>query len=315
MVRRAEALIRPYIRETALERAYDLEAGEGTVWLKLENQQITGSFKARGSLHKMLTIPDDIRAAGIVTASAGNHALGVAHAAALLNVNSTIFLPENVDQSRRETLGRYPLELRLFGNDCGQTEAYARDVATKTGRTYISPYDDPDVIAGQGTVAMEILRQLPEVDVLFIAVGGGGLLSGMAAYAKAIKPSITIVATSPCNSPAMFDLLAATPREFCAVNDTLADSVGGTIDERSMTIDLCRALIDQWILVEEEEIHAAMKFLFFEHRQVVEGSGALAVAAYLKERSRYLDKNVALLVCGGNIEMKRYCSTVFTKGG
>ncbi len=310
MVRAAESRIRAYIRQTSLEPAPQLEVGEGTVWLKLENQQKTGSFKVRGALNRILTLTDEERAAGVVTASSGNHGLGLAYAAEHFSVGATILAPTTIDSAKKRELERYPLELIVAGENIAQSEAFALEIAEKKGRVFISPYSDPDVIAGQGTITLELAQQLPEMDVLFVAVGGGGLIAGVAAYAKVINPSIVVVAVSPSNSPAMFDELANTPHEFRGITATLSDSTSGSLEEGSITLDLCRALIDQWILVEEDEIRAAMKYLFYEHRQVVEGAGALSVAGYLKERDRYRDLNTVVLVCGGNIDMQIFCDVV-----
>lgn len=310
MIRHAEARIRHYVRETALEHAPDLETGEGTVWLKCEHQQVTGSFKVRGALNCIAQLSDEERARGVIACSAGNHGIGVAYAAQVYGLDATIFLPETVDPSRKRELERFSVELRLVGKEYGETECAALAWAEESGRPFVSPYNNPHVIAGQGTVAIELLRQLPEVEQLFLAVGGGGLLSGIASYARALKPDIKIVAVSPSNSAAMFDELSGTPEEYRAFLSTLSDSTAGPIESSSMTIDLCRALIDQWVLVEEEEIVAAMRYLFFEHRLVVEGAGALAVAAYLKEQERFRDLHTALVLCGGTIDMHRFHTLV-----
>jgi threonine dehydratase len=306
MIRHAEARIRHYVRETALEHAPDLETGEGTVWLKCEHHQVTGSFKVRGALNCVAQLSDEERARGIIACSAGNHGLGVAYAAQVYGVDATIFLPKTVESSCKRELERFPVELRLVGKDYGETERAALMYAEENRRPFVSPYNNPHVIAGQGTLAIELLRQLPEVEQLFIAVGGGGLLSGVASYAKALKPDIKIIAVSPSNSAAMFDELSGTPEEYRAFLSTLSDSTAGPVESGSITIDLCRALIDQWVLVEEEEIVAAMRYLFFEHRLVVEGAGALAVAAYLKEQERFRDLHTALVLCGGTIDMRRF---------
>jgi threonine dehydratase len=215
-----------------------------------------------------------------------------------------------VDPSRKRDLERFPVELRIVGKEYGEAERAALACAAESGRPFVSPYNNPHVVAGQGTVAIELLRQLPEVEQLFIAVGGGGLLSGVASYAKALKPDIKIVAVSPSNSAAMFDEISGTPEDYRAFLPTLSDSTAGSIESGAITIDLCRALIDQWVLVEEEEIVAAMRYLFFEHRLVVEGAGALAVAAYLKEQERFRDLHTALVICGGTIDMQRFHTLV-----
>jgi len=306
MIRQAEVRIRPYIRETSLEHAPDLETGDGSVWLKCEHQQVTGSFKVRGALNSFALLSDEQRAAGVVACSAGNHGLGVAYAAQVHGVGATIFVPQTVDPSRKRELERFPVDLRIMGGSYGETERIARSFAAESSRAFISPYNNPHVIAGQGTLAIELIKQLPEVEQILIAVGGGGLLAGIASYAKALKPDIKIVAVSPSNSAAMFDELSSIPQEYRTCVPTLSDSTAGPIEPGSITLDLCRALIDQWALVEEEEIAAAMRYLFFEHRLVVEGAGALAVAAYLKEQEYFKDRHTALIICGGTIDMRRF---------
>jgi threonine dehydratase len=255
-------------------------------------------------------LSDADRVNGVVTCSAGNHGLGIAYAAQVFGVGATVFVPRTVDASRVKELERFPIELKIAGTEYGDSEQLAMQFAEREGRRFISAYNDPHVIAGQGTVALEMLRQFPELQVLFVAVGGGGLLSGIGSYAKAINPDLKIVGVSPSNSAAMFDALSGTPEEYQAFIPTLSDSTAGPIEAGAMTIDLCRALIDQWILVEEEEIVGAMRYLFYEQRLVVEGAGALAVAGYLKEQERFQDLHCGLLLCGGNIEMRRFCSLV-----
>jgi threonine dehydratase len=306
-IRRAEARIRPWIRETPIERALGLQGEGGSVWLKYEHHQITGSFKVRGALNKILSLSENEVARGLVTCSAGNHALGVAHAAELFGVSATVFVPRNVDPYRRSVLERCPIIFHMHGADFGECERRAQEEARSSQKVFLSAYDDPEVVAGQGTVGVELLRQLPDLDAIFLAVGGGGLLSGVAAYAKAVKPTIEIIGVSPVNSAGMFDELSGTPQEYQSFLETLADSTAGPVDKRSITIGLCRALLDEWILVDEAEIVGAMKYLFYEHRQVVEGSGALTTAAFLKEYKRFEGRNCALVVCGSNVAMSRFC--------
>lgn len=309
-VRVAESTIKGLVRETFLEPAPQLSHGEGNVFLKLENHQLTGSFKARGAFAKLLSMTEEEKHRGVVAASAGNHGLGVALAASHLGVKATVVVPTTIDPSKKAALEAFGIDLILTGANFDECEDAAIELAASQNRIFVSPYNDPDVIAGQGTIGAELLRQVPELEVVFVAVGGGGLISGIAGYLKAVKPEIKIVAVSPSNSPAMFDELANTPYEFRMITSTLSDSTAGSIQHGSITIDLCRALIDQWVLVEEAEITSAMRYLFFEHRVVAEGAGALTVAAYRKEYERYQDLNTALIVCGGNINMHTFSSIV-----
>ena len=312
LIHQAEARIRPYIRETGVERATVLESGDGAVWLKLELQQVTGSFKVRGALNAVGCLLDHRRAdsRGVVACSAGNHALGVALASQVHGIPAQLFVPETIDPARKHALESFAVEVTLVRGGYGDAERSAMTAAQASHRDFISPYNDPQVVAGQGTVAAELFRQLPELDALIVAVGGGGLLAGVASYARALKPDIEIIAVSPVRSPVMCDILSGHNVPSYGVIKTLSDSTAGDIDSASITIDLCRALISRWVLVTEEEIVAAMKYLFFEHRLVVEGAGALAVAAYSKERDRLKDKNCALVVCGGNIEAERFLEIV-----
>ena len=309
-VRQAHGVIRPHIRETGVERARQLESGTGEVWLKLESQQITGSFKARGAIHRLSVLSDKERLQGVVACSAGNHGLGVAHASELYGVSSTIFVPKTVDRARKEMLEHFSSSVHVIGETYDECEVQARQVALELHKTFISPYNDPLIIAGQGTIGIELFEQIPNLEVVLVAVGGGGLAAGVAAYLKAVRPTIKIVGVSPANSAAMYDQVTGIPSDFAAHLETISDSTAGSVEEGAITIDLCRALIDQWILVDEADIYAAMRYLFFEHRIVVEGAGALAVAAFLKERERIHEFNTALLVCGGNIDPKMFLNIV-----
>ena len=308
--RQAHGIIKPYIRETAVERSRKLESGQGEVWLKLECQQVTGSFKVRGAVHRLSTLLDKERAHGVVACSAGNHALGVAFAAEIFAVPATIFVPRTIDPAREEMLKPYSSSLHKIGGNYEECEQKARQVSAELGKTFVSPYNDPWVIAGQGTIGIELLAQVPNVEVVLLAVGGGGLAAGVAAYLKAAKPSVKVVGVSPANSAGMYDMVTGIPSDFAAHLETLSDSTAGPVEDQSITIDLCRALIDQWILVEEADISAAMRYLFYEHRLVVEGAGALALAGYLKEQERLHDYTTALVVCGGNIDPKRFLRVV-----
>ena len=309
-VRQAHGVIAANIRETPADRSPNLEGGDGEVWLKLENQQITGSFKLRGALNRVSILSDSERRSGVVACSAGNHALGVAHACKMHGVQATIFVPSYIDPARRQTLEGMSVDLRVGGDSYRECENQAIIFATERGKTFISPYNDPLVIAGQGTIGIELLHQIPNVEVAVVAVGGGGLASGVAGYLKAINPAIKVVGASPANSAGLFDLVTGIPSDFTAHLETISDSTAGAIQDGSITVGLSKALIDQWILVEEEDIHAAMRYLFFEHKIVAEGAGALAVAAYMRERDKLKDLNCALIICGGNIDPKKFLAVV-----
>jgi threonine dehydratase len=313
-VRQAHGVIKSHIRKTGVERSHSLENPAGEVWLKLECHQVTGSFKARGALHRLGVLSESERARGIVACSAGNHGLGVAMASDLYGVATTIFVPRSVDPIRKRMLEAYSCSVHLIGENYDECETKARKFSKEVGRTFISPYNDPLVIAGQGTLAIELVEQIPHVDVVVVAVGGGGLAAGVAAYLKAVKPTIRVIGVSPANSAGMYDRVTGITTDFSTHLETLADSVAGSVEEGSITIDMCKALIDQWIFVEESDISAAMRYLFYEHRLIVEGAGALSVAAYLKERDRFTNYTCALIVCGSNIDPVTFLSIVDMKG-
>ena len=310
LVRQAHGMISPHIRETAVERARGLESGEGEVWLKLENQQVTGSFKARGALARVATLTDAERVKGVVACSAGNHALGVAHACELYGIAASIYVPLTIDEARKKALEALPVTLHVTGETYKECEDRAIEAAAQQHKVFISPYNDPLVIAGQGTIGFELSRQIPNLEVVLLAVGGGGLAAGVAGYLKAIKPDLKVVGVCPINSAGLFDMVTGIPSEFTAHLETLSDSTAGAVQEGAITIGLCKALIDQWILVEESDIQAAMRYLFYEHRIVTEGAGALALAGYFREREGLHHYNCGLLVCGGNIAPKKFLSVV-----
>ncbi len=299
----AEARIRSFVRETPLEpspRLGDKTGGE--VWLKLENLQWTGSFKYRGATNKLLSLDDRQRNAGIITASTGNHGLAVAHALERLGLSGTIFLPETASPRKVKMLRRYPVKLEFFGSDSVEAEKRARRVGRESGKTFISPYNDPAVIGGQGTVGLEINRQEGPLDAVLVSVGGGGLIAGIGGSLKETRPGIRIIGCLPENSPVMYDSIRAGRIVDTRVRPTLSDGTAGGIEPDAITFELCQKLVDDWILVEEEEIRRGIRFLYRHHRQVVEGSAAVAVASLMKTGKRFRGKQIAVVICGGNID-------------
>jgi len=298
--------LRPHVKETLVEQSASLAAVAGAkdtaVWLKCENLQHTGSFKLRGACNKILTLSPEELARGVVTASTGNHARGVAHALEVMGARGTIYLPTIASPGKMEALRRYPsVTLELYHTDSDETEMHARRVAEETGRVYISPYNDREVIAGQGTIGVELARQCPTLDAVFIAVGGGGLVSGIASYLKAIHPGIRIVGCWPEHAPALYVALQEGRIISVPEKPTLSDGTAGGLEPGSMTFDLARELIDDCVLVSEAEIADAIRFVVVEHHLVIEGSAGVAVAAWRKTAERYAGQNVAIILCGGNI--------------
>jgi len=301
----AEQRIRPYIRETPLDHALALsETGQSNVYLKLENLQYTGSFKLRGAMNKLLSLSPEERAQGIVTASSGNHGAAVAYGLKRLGLPGQIFVPENASPVKVELIRRLGAQVHHYGHDSGLTELYARDYADQRGLVYISPYNDPQIIAGQGTIGVELARQLERIDAVFVTVGGGGLISGIAGYLKAVQPQVKIIGCLPENSPVMAESVKAGQIVEMESLPTLSDGSAGGIEPGAITFALCRKLVDEFVLVSEDEIKAAMRLIIESQHLLVEGAAGVAVAAYLKTETTFRHKNVVIVLCGANISLE-----------
>ncbi|TDD29812.1 threonine/serine dehydratase [Kribbella turkmenica] len=295
--------LREHLPPTPLVRfgAFSDELG-AEVLVKSEHLQRTGSFKARGSMAKILTLTDEQRERGVVTASTGNHGLGVGNALATLGGRGLIYLPENASPSKVAALRRLGLDLHAEGNDSGVLEPKARAYAAEHDLTYVPPYNDPDVIAGQGTVAVEILEQLAEpLDAVVVAVGGGGLVSGIAAVLKRHLPGIRVYGASPVRDDAMAASVRSGEIVLVDAQDTLSDGTAGSVEPGSITFDLCRELVDDWVLVSEDAISAALRMVIDTEHQLIEGSAAMAFAAARARRTELEGERVAVVSCGGNI--------------
>jgi threonine dehydratase len=300
----AQRRIRPYIHYTRLiQSAYLSELTGGEVWLKLENQQPTGSFKVRGAANKISQLSEAERARGIVAASAGNHALGVAHAAAFGGLaQADIFVPETAPQAKLTKLRRFPVNLHLVGQTYDDAHLAAESFRRRTGATEIAAYDDLAVIAGQGTVGVEILTNLPTVELILVPVGGGGLVSGVATAVRHIKPSCHIVGVQPEASPAA-ELSFAQNQAIDPYNHapTIADGLAGGFGAKPF--ELLRANPPEIVLVSEADIRGAILALLAEHQLVIEPSGATAVAPLLTGRVDVTGKTVVCILTGGNLAM------------
>ncbi len=305
-VLRAELRIRPYIRETPLDRSeYLSELGGANVFCKLENLQYTGSFKARGAMNKLLALSPEERERGVIAASTGNHGAAVARSAGVLGVSAIVFVPEGTDRSKVDAVRRLGGEVRFHGNDCVESEVFARRYAAEHGMTYVPPYNDMQVVGGQGTIGVEIARQLDEVDVVFAALGGGGMISGIAGYLKAVKPGVRIIGCSPENSQVMIQSVKAGRILDIPSLPTLSDGTAGGVEEGSITFDLCRGLVDDYVTVTEEEIRDALRAFMDAHHMLIEGAAAVAVASFLKTKDQFRGKNVVVVICGANISAGR----------
>ncbi|MCB8947342.1 MAG: pyridoxal-phosphate dependent enzyme [Ardenticatenaceae bacterium] len=300
----AKRRIRPYTHHTPLIRSdYLSERTGGEVWLKLENHQPTGSFKVRGALNKLSQLTEAEKAQGIVAASAGNHALGVAHAAGSLNLPQVdIFVPETAPDAKLKKLRRFPVTLHLAGQTYEAAHQAAAEFAQKSGALEISAYDDLAVITGQGTVGLEVMTNLPAVDLLLVPVGGGGLLAGVATAVRHIKPACHIVGVQPEASPAA-QLSFAQNRAIDPYDHapTIADGLAGGFGAKPFA--LLQQNSPEIVLVNEAQIRQAIMLLLAEQQLVIEPSGATAVAPLLSGAVDVRGKTAVCLLTGGNLAM------------
>lgn len=276
------------VLRTPLERSLSLSTiASADVYHKLETWQPTGSFKVRGAANKLLRLRDEDAAAfrrGFVAASAGNHGLGLAHASTSLSARATLVVPRSVSPAKLESLWRYPIELVVSIGNYDVAEADARKMAQDRGTVFVSPYNDPDVIAGAGTIGIEILADLPDVDVVLVPVGGGGLAAGIAIYIKSVAPRTRVIGVQSEAYPSMQRSRAA--GRIVQVDDlpSHADGLAGNVEAGSITFDLCQHYLDDLVLVSEADIEDAMRHFLKEERLVVEGSGAVCAAALLTRK-------------------------------
>jgi len=296
----AHRRISPLIRETPVEES-PLAPGVELL-LKLEHLQRTGSFKFRGASHKIALLSAPQAAAGVIAASNGNHGLGVAAATRARGIRAEVFVSTQVSPAKARRIEALGARIRYAGSDPLEAELAARRAARESGQVFISPYNDADVIAGQGTIAVELARQVPEpIDALFVAVGGGGLMGGVGAYLKAVSPRTEIVGCWPVNSPVLHECLQAGGVVDVAESPTVSESTSGGLEPDSVTVDLCRQVMDRASLVREEQILQAMRLMLETEHWVIEGAAGVALACLLQDAERYQGKRVVVVICGRNV--------------
>ena len=301
----AEQKIRSYIRETPLDYSLALsESSNCRVFFKLENLQLTSSFKVRGAINKLLSLTPEQRKQGVVTASSGNHGTAIAYGLGKLKIPGIIFVPENALITKIKAIARFGGKVHLHGKDAVITENYARTYAEQNNQVYISPYNDLQVVGGQGTIAIELTRQLEQIDAVFVPVGGGGLISGIAGYLKSVLPNVRIIGCSPENSPVMAESVKANRIIERESLPTLSDGTAGGVEPEAITFDFCRSLVDEFVLLSEAEIASAMQLFIKTHHQLLEGSAGLAIAAWLKTQAKYCNQNIVIIICGANISLE-----------
>ena len=305
LVREAHQRTRNHLSPTPLEFSrYLSNEIKGEVWLKLDLVQRTASFKYRGAINKILSLTEDELAKGVVAASTGNYALAVAEAMRQRGQVATIYVARDMEESRLNLLRFHGLNVVIFGDGGWDAEKEARRVANEEGKIYVSPYNDPLVVGGQGTCGYEISQQLPDLDAAFFACGGGGLLTGSAGWLKSHNPKIEAYGVSPANSPVMYEAMRTNKIVEMETLPTLADTCAGGVDLDSITLELCQRYVQEIVLLSEQEIEASIRLLFEEHRLVSEGSGALGVGGLLKRKEHFKGKKVVAVVCGRNIDLE-----------
>ncbi len=300
-VERARERQTPYVRRTPVEHSSDLSDLAGCeVYLKLENLQRTGAFKLRGAVSKLLAMPPDERAGGVVTASAGNHGQGVALAAKLLQVPATVVVPAGAPLAKITAIQRHGAEVILEGASYDEAHTHAEAIARERGLAYVHAFDDPDVMAGQGAVALELLEDVPDLDAIVVSVGGGGLIAGTAVAARAIRPDIKVYGVQSEGSRALADAFR-TGRLESGPASTIADGIAVKMPG-ARTLPIVRKLVDDVVTVGDEAIARALLLLLERHKLLAEGAGAAALAAVLERTLPRGLRKVGVVVSGGNID-------------
>ncbi len=277
------------------------------IWLKFENLQFTASFKERGALNRLAALTPDERRRGVIAMSAGNHAQGVAYHAQRLGIPATIVMPIGTPMVKVENTRGHGADVRVVGETLEDAATFARAYGEAQGLVFIHPFDDPLVIAGQGTIALEMLAQVPQLDTLVIPIGGGGLISGMAIAARHIKPDIRIVGVQAALYPSMYN--AITSGNLPAHGDTLAEGIAVKAPGL-LTTEIVRALVDDIVLVDEAHLERAVSLLINIEKTVVEGAGAAGLAAVIAKPELFRDRRVGLVLCGGNIDARLLASVL-----
>ncbi len=277
------------------------------IWLKFENLQFTASFKERGALNRLAALSADERRRGVIAMSAGNHAQGVAYHASRLGIPTTIVMPVSTPTVKVMNTRAHAAQVILHGETVEEAAAFARRQGRERRLTFIHPFDDPLVIAGQGTITLEMLGSAPEIDTLVVPIGGGGLISGMAIAAKALRPDIQVIGVEADLYPSMYNAIkgSALPMR----GDTLAEGIAVKAPGK-LTEPIVRQLVDDILLVTEPQIENAVSLLINIEKTVVEGAGAVGLAALCANRARFKGRNVGLVLCGGNIDTRLLASVL-----
>ena len=300
-IKQARERIKKYIKVTPLQSAPYLTKLTGVgVFLKLESEQVTGSFKVRGALNRLMTLSKAEAELGVITASTGNHGLGVAFAAKRLGIDAKVVFPIGASTVKRDRMKESGVEvIQHVGYE--DIEPYARNFAAEHGFTYVSPYNDPEIVAGAGTTGLEIIEQIDKVDAVFVPIGGGGLISGIAIAIKTLSPRTQVIGVQSEVSPEVHDSWVAGYWVEADESDSLAQGLMGGVESDSITLDFINEYVDKIVLVSEDSIKRAMRFLYEKESLLIEGAGAVTTAALMENASDFVGKRIVLTLSGGNI--------------
>jgi threonine dehydratase len=309
-VKRAAEILAGNIERTPCDRSYTLSHDFGAdIWLKFDNLQFTSSFKERGALVRLSALSKAERKRGVIAMSAGNHAQGVSYHAGRLGIPATIVMPEGTPAVKAENTKRWGAHVILEGRTLEDAARFARAYGEEHGLVFVHPYNDPLIIAGQGTAALEMLEDVPSLEVLIVPVGGGGLIAGMAVAAKALKPDIEIIGVEAALYPSMYNVVKGT--HMPSRGDTLAEGIA-VADPGAIAADLIGKLVDDVVLVSETDLERATYALLMIEKTVVEGAGSAGLAAIMADRQRWKGRKVGLMLTGGNID-PRLLASVLTR--
>ena len=300
-IKEAYYKIKGFIRKTPLiHSAYLSELCDNNVYLKLENLQLTNAFKIRGALNRMLKLNSEEKTSGIITASSGNHAQGIALAAKYLGIPAKIIVPMNISEAKLKKIKQYDVIIIQEG-DFDEIETKARNLSARENLTYISPYNDIYIIAGQGTIALEIYEELENVNIIIVPIGGGGLISGIAFAAKSLNPNIKIIGVQTKGASTMYESWKAGKIIDIEEYNTIAEGLLGGLESDAITFEIIQKYVDEIVLVDEESVKKAISLLWKIEGQIVEGAGATVVAYNIEEKKKLRNKNVVAVISGGNI--------------
>jgi len=308
-IQSARERIAPHVVPTPTTRDETLgQQLETEVWFKWENRQATGSFKLRGALNKILSLSPERASGGVIAASSGNHGLGVAYAARLRGVGVAIYVPDDTPRKKLRGMAQLGAELVTVPGGYGAAEDAALVAVLDSEAVWVSAYNDAEIVAGQGTLALEWLEQVPALDMLLVPVGGGGLISGVGLAAKALKSDGRIVGVQAAASAALYAGFHGRDMEAVTHHPTLAHGLAGPVEAGSITISLVKQVTDEILLVSEAEIEQAMAYAYRVHGEVIEGAGAVGLAALLADRVACTGRVVGVLVSGGNVDPERHAT-------